>query len=806
MALDLSKFHQTFFEECAENLDGMEAALLGLAPGADNTEAIHTIFRGAHSIKGGAATFAFEDIASFTHTLETLLDRIRDGRRALQHADVDLLLQCVDALREMLAARRDGGRYDSARVHELEARLKHALQSSPTTPAALPAATVEGEQSLTTAIAAVGGADQEEITEEEFEALLDQLHGPGGVPGAARHPPEAPQIPGTGAPQEITEAEFEKLLEALPEPKGAPGVTVAPAAGRTRSSADRTWRIVFRPHVGLLRSGNDPARIFRELASLGPLEVTAELGALPAFAAIDPEGCYLAWNLQLQTPAPRERIAEAFAWVEGECALAIEELPSAEEAASMTLPKTTANAHTIAEPANVPTTTSMSEAPSAEATNAAASVPAAATPERAAASGTEAASIRVSIDKIDALINMVSELVITQSMLSQIGEHFDLRDLPRLQAGLAQLARNTRELQESVMRIRMLPIGFVFHRLPRLVHDLSAKLGKKVELKISGEQTELDKTVLERIGDPLVHLVRNALDHGIESPERRRAAGKPEHGTLQLNAYHQSGHIVIEVSDDGAGLSKDKILAKARQRGLVKDEAELSDERIYELVFLPGFSTAEEVSEISGRGVGMDVVRRNIKALGGSIEIRSQEGRGTTLTIRLPLTLAIVDGQTVRVGGEIYIIPLVSIVETVRIQRRQVNVVAGRAEVVHLRGEYLPLLRLTEVLGTHSQARCLEEGLLVVVEGEGRRAGLFVDELLGQQQVVIKSLEANFARVAGIAGATILGDGSVALILDVPELIRLAPRHFGGGLPPEEIPGLLSPEAADHTPERRLTV
>ncbi len=600
-----------------------------------------------------------------------------------------------------------------------------------------------------------------EITEEEFEALLDQLHGRGGAPGLK------------GASQRAG---------SKPPPLGPTSLHLP------RPAAEPLWHIVFRPHAKMLQSGNEPARIFRELESLGALAVTPDLRALPAFDAMDPEACYLAWTLELRTDASRKRIAEAFAWVEGECELEIAPvsgiagpLPGEQGGRDVAV---TGQRRQKALPEQAgprtpdPSPLAIAEPKPSVGPN---PLPPATTATRLAPGGAggETASIRVAIDKIDALVNLVGELVITQSMLSQLADRFDARDLPKLMAGLAQLERNTRELQESVMRIRMLPISFVFNRFPRLVYDLSAKLGKRVELKMSGEHTELDKTVMERIGDPLVHLVRNALDHGIESPGVRRAAGKPESGTLHLNAYHQSGNIVIEISDDGAGLDKERILVKARQRGLVKDETNLTDERIYGFVFLPGFSTAEQVSDISGRGVGMDVVRRNIKALGGSVDIRSQKGRGTTVVIRLPLTLAIVDGQTVSVGGEVYIIPLVSIVETVRIRGNQVNTVAGKAEVVRLRDEYLPILRLYEVLDAHPKTRDLEEGLLVIVEGEGRKAGLFVDELLGQQQVVIKSLEANFRRVRGVAGATILGDGTVALILDVPELIRLALSAVG---------------------------
>lgn len=382
------------------------------------------------------------------------------------------------------------------------------------------------------------------------------------------------------------------------------------------------------------------------------------------------------------------------------------------------------------------------------------------------------------ITKIDALINMVGELVITQSMLGMLGQHFDMERLERLQDGLTQLERHTRELQESVMQIRMLPISFTFSRFPRLVHDLSSKLGKKIELKMSGENTEVDKTVIEKIGDPLVHLVRNSLDHGIEMPHERVAAGKPETGTVFLNAYHRGGNIVIEVRDDGGGLNRDKLISKAVERGLLTEDAKLSEKDAYELIFRPGFSTADEVSDISGRGVGMDVVRKNISELGGSIEIDAEPGQGTSIIIRLPLTLAILDGQTVAVGEENYIVPLVSIIESIQVKRQMVNLIAGKGETFKLRDEYLPVVRLHEIFGVENpKTTDLTEGLLVVVEGEGRRCGLFVDDLLGQQQVVIKSLEANYGRVEGISGATILGDGSVGLILDIPGLMRLSKRE-----------------------------
>jgi two-component system chemotaxis sensor kinase CheA len=390
----------------------------------------------------------------------------------------------------------------------------------------------------------------------------------------------------------------------------------------------------------------------------------------------------------------------------------------------------------------------------------------------AAKSGGESGSLRVATEKVDALINLVGELVITQSMLGRFAEKYEPQDIESLRRSLAQLTRNTRELQESVLQIRMLPIGFSFNRFPRLVHDLSRKLGKKVDLKLCGENTELDKTVLEKISDPLVHLVRNALDHGLESPEARLAAGKGDTGTLELNAFHEGGSIVIEVKDDGAGLNKDRILAKARERGLVDADALLSDENIYNLIFVAGFSTADTVSDVSGRGVGMDVVRRNINDLGGHVQILSVPGRGSTIRIRLPLTLAILEGQMLRVGKEIYVASLVSIIETVQSKREDISCVAGRTELFKHRSDYLPIIRLYDLFGIEPDSRDITDGLLVVLEADGRRVAMLVDELLAQQQVVIKSLETNFKQVPGLAGATIHGDGTVALILDVPGLVR----------------------------------
>ncbi len=540
--------------------------------------------------------------------------------------------------------------------------------------------------------------------------------------------------------------------------------TVEPA---DTGSGTNGWLIDFKPYTELLKTGNDPVRMFRELAELGELQVEVATDALPVFEDFDPEECHLSWKLTLTGDVSREQLDEIFEWVDGDCDLSIEPLTGEQNDVAETTPSVSVQENSTDAPP-VKTAEKPQDRRAGEDRRKA---------DRRS-TGTADSSIRVSIQKIDELINMVGELVITQSMLGEVGsgeiDEFDAARLEKLRDGLQQLERNTREMQESVMQIRMLPISFSFNRFPRLVHDLSSRLGKKIDLKISGEGTELDKTVMEKIGDPLVHLVRNSLDHGIEMPEDRIACGKPETGVIHLNAYHQGGNIVIEISDDGGGLPADKILAKARERGLVAADEELSHERTLELIFEPGFSTADEVSDVSGRGVGMDVVRRNIKDLGGAIEVRSTAGEGSTFIIRLPLTLAILDGQLLSVGDETFVMPLISIVESLQVDRTMVNSVAGSAEMYRLREDYIPIVRLYNLFGIEPKTTRLEEALLVVVEHEGHKIGLMVDELLGQQQVVIKSLETNYRRIEGISGATILGDGTVALILDVGGLISLS--------------------------------
>ena len=686
----MAQFHQVFFEESFEGLEIMETGLMDLDPGVPDDEVINSIFRAAHSIKGGSGTFGFSAIASFTHVMETLLDEMRDGKREVTTDNADILLRSVDCLKEMLEAAQDGDDADEAMVKEHQDELEKELGNS----AQLSAASTASAQS---------------------------------------------------APTESSKA-----------------------------STKSGWKISFKPASNMFQTANDPLPLIRELRELGELEMQTQLELIPDFEQLEAEDCFISWEMTLYTEATKEQITEVFAWVEDICELEI--MPLAADSQVDAPPSTTSNLP-------VPQRREEDQGNPKMDRRTGGNGDRRKNDRRGGASGGGAAattSIRVETGKIDNLINMVGELVITQSMLGLLGEQIEEKqmvtsqDIEKLLDGLMQLERNSRELQENVMQVRMMPISFTFSRFPRLVRDLSSKLSKKIDLKLSGETTEVDKTVIEKIGDPLVHLVRNSLDHGIEIPEIRVAAGKSENGTIELNAFHQGGNIVIEIKDDGAGMNKEVLLGKAIEKGLIGEDDVLSDKQIYELIFMPGFSTAAVVSDVSGRGVGMDVVRRNIQELGGGVEIDSELGVGTTITIRLPLTLAILDGQTVTVGNENYIIPIISIIESIQVKPDMVNRVGGQGETFKLRNEYIPIIKLHEVFGNnHEESIELSEGLLVIVEADGEHVGLFVDDLLGQQQVVIKSLKTNYKKIEGFSGATILGDGSVALILDMPGILSL---------------------------------
>ncbi|AOW78895.1 chemotaxis protein CheA [Colwellia sp. PAMC 20917] len=682
MSVDLSQFIPSFLEESFEGLELMESSLLNLDAG--DTETIHSIFRAAHSIKGGAGTFGFDKVTEFTHLVETLLDEMRDGRREITEKDTELLLIAVDCMRILIEAARDDTDHDEAKIEKTTALLAEALDDD-----------VPSSES-----------DTQEIAIE-----------PSNIKG-------------------------------------------------------KIWQISFVPDHHLVKTGNDPIFLFNALASLGELTVKAKTDALPALKDMDAEELYLSWELTLVSDASEDDIREVFEWVEDECTLEIEGIDPAPKVTEYdktddvdislsddsALPLSSSNIVSAGEPVNIAKLPGISEKSKTKTKQ-------------------DVGSIRVGVDKVDSLINLVGELVITQSMLSELGNDFEISKLEKLTSGLEQLLQNTKELQESVMKIRMLPISFAFNRFPRLVHDLALKTGKEMELIIRGEQTELDKTVMEQIGDPLVHLVRNAVDHGIESSEIRLANGKPISGTIILAAYHQGGNIVIEISDDGGGINRDAVLNKAIEKGLVDSHVTLADSQIFDLLFEPGFSTAQEVSDISGRGVGMDVVKRNIQSLGGRIQVESEKGKGSKFKVILPLTLAILDGQLVRVGTEIYIIPLITIVESLQAKPELINRVSGDMIVYRLREDNVPVIPIYQLFNLPAETKDVNNALLVVVEADGQKVGLMVDDLLAQQQVVIKSLKDNYQQVNGVSGATILGDGSVAMILDVPGMIAMAMKR-----------------------------
>ena len=674
MSIDLDQFKQIFYEESFEGLDTMESGLLGMSEGGTDLDVVNDIFRAAHSIKGGSATFGFTALASFTHIMEGLLDEMREGKRQADQNVVNVLLESVDEMRTLMTAYQNDEEPDVEQMHGLQQKLEKVCGM---------------ESSSTAAADADHGAD----------------------------------------------------------------------AGEDRRLG---WHIEFAPHDDLLTTGNDPTLLLAEMAELGALTLTMDDAALPSFASMNPEVCYLKWHIDLNEdpdsdPVEEDQIRELFDWVEDECDLAITGIfperkesdrrvgdrraPDAQEDRRSNDRRTGPRRPGDHKPKAQPTT------------------------------------IRVDTNRIDELIDMVGELVITQSMLGQLGEEFDMSKLTRLREGLEELERNSREIQEAVMRVRMQPISFAFNRFPRMIHDLSQKLSKKVRLELVGEETEMDKTVMEKINDPLVHLVRNSMDHGLEGPEERLEGCKEEEGYVRLKAFHQGGSIVVEVSDDGRGLNRDKLFDKGVEKGIIKETDVLSDEQVFMLLFAAGFSTAEKLSDISGRGVGLDVVRRNIESLGGNVSVRSVFGEGTVFTIRLPLTLAVLDGQLLQVDGQTYVLPLATIIESLQMNEESISALAGDTLVYRLRDEYIPIISLSSLFSTGDDGSADMAGkLLVIVEWADKRIGLRVDDLLAQQQVVIKSLETNYERVQGLSGATILGDGTVSLILDISGLMDMSSK------------------------------
>ncbi|SAK45923.1 chemotaxis protein CheA [Caballeronia temeraria] len=769
MTLDITQFYQTFFDEADELLAQMEQLLLVLDLANPDPEDLAAIFRAAHSIKGGAATFGFTALTETTHILESLLDRARNNELVLRRDMIDTFLATKDVLSDQLAAYRASAEPDAAAAAAICAKLERLKneqaeggQPNNIEPPALPGGAVEAPAAIVAPAYEGPNAPPAHVIAQAMDAIEDD----GNWDGAF----------------ELADGSNAGTAHAGTAAAATPGHTGAPVAE-------------VGPHLKITLRGVGE----KDLATL--IEELGNLGSIVGEKKTDAE--YVVW---LDSDVPADDIVAVCCFVIDETQITIGrgdaaaqsadaqpehlEAPAARTAQPMQHeePKQS-QAH--AAPASVAGKDAVKDAAKEEAATAAGSKdPSAAQPAKSAsgdadkkarpqaAASAEGSSIRVGVEKVDQLINLVGELVITQAMLAETTSTFDPALHDRLFNGMGQLERNARDLQEAVMSIRMMPMDYVFSRFPRLVRDIAGKLGKEVELVTFGQATELDKSLIERIIDPLTHLVRNSLDHGIETVEARRAAGKAATGQLVLSAAHHGGNIVIEVSDDGAGLRRDKILAKAQKQGMQVSES-MTDEEVWQLIFMPGFSTAEQVTDISGRGVGMDVVKRNIQSMGGHVEIMSRQGAGTTTKIVLPLTLAILDGMSVKVGNEIFILPLNFVMESLQPVADDIYTVANGERVVRVRGEYLPLVALHRVFDVEGARTEPTQGIVTIMQTEGRRFAMLIDELVGQQQVVVKNLETNYRKVHGISAATILGDGSVALIVDVAALNRESRAQHG---------------------------
>ena len=725
-SFDLTQFYQIFFEEAGENLETMEQQLLELDVENPDDEELNAIFRCAHSIKGGAATFGFEDVAEMTHQMESLLDKLRRHELTLTSPMVDVLLEASDVLKGLLA-RHQGLDAPPVETGDLVARIRvlasgggaapapvKAAPPPPPPPVAAPVA-ANGERRLKATIGPLDKADEADPIKELFR-----------------------DIAGLGT---VTGESFDnqhKVFEI------------------STSSSNDDLLDLFAFHVA-----KDKIQLVPLDAAPAPAPEPAPFvsqSLIPVSSDRPPSGD-IEQGYGLYAGAPGSPIANHSRSDSGEVTRNDDLIQGYGLFAGAPGNPHTHESHTAAHEAAIQAATTPAGGAKAGA-------------KAAPAATLETTTLRVSVSKIDQLINQVGELVITQAMLAQNSRILDPSLNQQLLAGLADLERNTRDLQESVMSIRMIPMSVVFSRFPRMLRDLASKLGKKVEFVTHGEATELDKGLVEKITDPLTHLIRNSCDHGIEMPADRLNAGKPETGTITLSASHQGGSILIEVRDDGKGLNRQKLINKARERGIEASD-NMPDSEVWQLIFAPGFSTAEQVTDVSGRGVGMDVVKKNIASLGGSVDIDTSEGYGMSVKVRLPLTLAIMDGMSVRVGNEVYILPLASVVESFQVKAGDINTVAQGGQLVKVREEYMPVIEIDRIFQVPRGGEANgANSLMVVVESDGSRVALMVDELLGQQQVVIKNLESNYKKVPNISGATILGDGRVALILDTSGLVR----------------------------------
>jgi two-component system, chemotaxis family, sensor kinase CheA len=698
----LDQLKQTFFDECSEALQQIEAGLTDIREGHGDDDTINAVFRSVHSVKGGAGIFGFEGLIKFAHVFETVLDAMRSGKLAATQEIADVLLPANDVLSDLIAMSRAGEAIPASHGAESHAALERLLGAN----------------------TVVGDEGDDNTAAEDFADL-----------------------------------DFMPIRsDAFDEPEETTGA--------------QSFRIVFRPGPDLLKRANEPLYIVRELKKLGELTLVAETDRLPSLGELEPDRAYIGWTGTLRTAAGREQIEEVFEFVVGDCeldiALEMAPLPASMDPAPLPMPVAAApmaSARMVA-PLTEHSAPSIVPSPAADAGGP--------PPPRAAAPKQVATTMRVELEKIDRVVNMVGELVIAQAMLGQIVHGLPEESSSRLAQVLDEVIHHTRELKDSVMSMRAQSIGAVFQRMPRLVRELATKTGKKVRLEMHGENTEVDRSIIERLGDPLTHIIRNSIDHGIEAPQDRLAAGKSDEGTIRLAAEHRGGRIVVEVRDDGGGIDPDRVLKKAKAKGLVSPDAVLTEDEITNLIFLPGFSTAETISDISGRGVGMDVVRRNIQDVGGRISLKSERGRGMTLQLALPLTLAVMDGMVIKVGGQTYVLPMSAIVECLRPSRSDIHNLLGGRGMLRLRGNLVPLVHLCDLLDLGVPTDSDERVVIIADAGDGTRFGLIVDELCGHQQVVVKSMEESYGTVPGVGGATILGNGRVALILDVEKLSDLA--------------------------------
>ena len=744
----MQEIMQMFFVECEELLEALQEGLEVLDAQPDDIETINTVFRAVHSIKGGAAAFSLNSLVEFAHTFETTLDAVRSGRLEASEEVRHTLTRSADVLGDLVAAARDGGEVDAARIQaQADALTAFCNLSEPQKPAE-PAA-------------AKGAAAPEDAGEEQV------------VSDTA--PEEHPAIETVD-----TDTEVLRNSEVMPH-----------------------WVIWFRPFSSLFERGNEPALMLRELAELGEMTVTCDLSALPHLEEIDPTEAYVGWQIEIATEAPENALHEVFDFAEGDCELSVRRLNAGEtEAADMEVvdPETPPTPPAAEAPAPAmeviapAAATGMpqpeaeeSEAPKQSATPSAPSAAAPQSPTKAAAAesgnasrgGGGSATVRVDLERVDRLINLVGELVINQAMLSQSVIESGLANSSAIAVGLDEFKHLTREVQESVLAIRAQPVKSLFQRMARIVREAADHTGKQVKFVTEGEMTEVDKTVIERLADPLTHMIRNAVDHGLETPETRRERGKGTEGTISLTAEHRSGRVLIEVSDNGAGINRERVQQIAVDKGLIAPDAVLTNTEIDNLLFLPGFSTAKVVSDLSGRGVGMDVVKRSIGALGGRISISSQPGEGSTFSISLPLTLAILDGMIVSVADQTVVVPLSAILEMLKPEAAQIHPLGADEKVVQVRGEFVPIIYVGYQLGFAPALDDYRERVMLLIEtSDGEQRALVVDSIQDQRQVVIKGLEENYGEVSGIAAATILGDGRIALILDTDAIVSDAARNF----------------------------